>query len=268
MFKNSNRNNWRLVAQLTVVLLCATAIKFYYSTTSVNELRWILAPTASLVELISGKNFEFESHAGYMSSDHTFLIAASCAGVNFLLTAFLMLSLRKLWRDRGKKIGWSYLASAAVSAYLATVVANTARIVIALQLLKTPVNIGLSPDQLHRFEGILVYFGSLLALFLICEQVSHRSANSHRLMSTSTHSSSNRFRWLRSALFPLLVYYGVTLGIPLANGAHRKGTGFGEHALFVLLTPLFLVLPIIALQSYSSKTSKVRKGACPAPSPN
>ena len=81
-------------AQLVIVLLCAVVVKLYYSTTGVNQLRWILAPTTFVVELISGSRFEFESYAGYMSSDRKFLIAASCAGVNFLITSFLMLSLR------------------------------------------------------------------------------------------------------------------------------------------------------------------------------
>ena len=80
-----------------VVIVCAILVKYYYSTTSVDQLRWILAPTTLGVELVTGFNFEFESHAGYMISDRSFLIAAPCAGVNFLITAFLMLSLRRLW---------------------------------------------------------------------------------------------------------------------------------------------------------------------------
>src|SRR5262245_28542399 len=84
------------IAQCIFVLVCASTLKLYYSAASANQLRWILAPTTALVELVSGASFEFESHAGYMSGDRSFLIASSCAGVNFLITAFLMLSMRKL----------------------------------------------------------------------------------------------------------------------------------------------------------------------------
>src|SRR5215217_267609 len=96
-------------AQLAVVLLCALALKFYYSTATPDELRWILAPTTVLVGLLSGKSFEFESYAGYMSNDHTFVIAAPCAGVNFLITAFLMLGLRRWWRDRFQVVSWRFI---------------------------------------------------------------------------------------------------------------------------------------------------------------
>src|SRR6267142_5972898 len=76
---------WIRNAQLFVVVLCAAAVKLYYSTASVDQLRWILAPTTFVVGLISGSRFEFESHAGYLNSDRSFVIAASCAGVNFLI---------------------------------------------------------------------------------------------------------------------------------------------------------------------------------------
>src|SRR5215216_5115587 len=119
----SRRNVWS--AQLLVVLLCALALKFYYSTATADELRWILAPTTVLVELLSGKSFEFESLTGYMSSDHTFVIAAPCAGVNFLITSFVMFSLRRLWRERFQSVSWRFIPVAAVLAYAATLIANT-----------------------------------------------------------------------------------------------------------------------------------------------
>src|SRR5260370_35918919 len=125
-------SSWKRLAQLVVVLLSALLLKLYYSTASPNQLRWILAPTTFLVELVSGTTFSLESHAGYMTSDRSFIIAASCAGVNFLITSFLMLSLRRLWRDqsqnRSDNPAWRFIPIAALFAYFATLVANTVRI--------------------------------------------------------------------------------------------------------------------------------------------
>src|SRR5215218_4974573 len=109
---NRRRLTWG--AQLAIVALCALALKQYYSTATANELRWILAPTTALVELLSGRSFAFESYTGYMSSDHIFVIAVPCAGVNFLLTAFLMIALRRLWRERFEGVSWRFLPTAAV----------------------------------------------------------------------------------------------------------------------------------------------------------
>jgi exosortase K len=215
------------IAQWAVVLLCAITLKLYYSQASANQLQWILAPTAMFVELISGMSFEFESYAGYISRDRSFLIAPSCAGVNFLITAFLMLSVRKLLRERLQNNVWGFILAAALIAYLVTLVANTVRIVIALQLGRLSENGWLNPQELHRIEGIFVYSGFLLLLFMVSEKM----------------SAGKNSGLLRQSFFPLLVYYATTLGIPLANGGYRQGTDFWQHSAFVLLIPLLLILP-------------------------
>src|SRR5215217_5440822 len=212
-------------AQLAVLMLCALALKFYYSTATANELRWILGPTTALVELLSGRSFAFESYTGYMSSDHTFLIAVSCAGVNFLITAFLMIGFRQLWRGRFQSVSWRFLPIAAGVAYVATLIANTARICIALEIQRRSVEVSwLTENQLHRLEGIVVYFGFLMVLFIVTERTENR----------------------RSLLFPLVVYYATTLGIPLLNGSYRQGSGFWEHFVFVLVLPLGILLLVLA----------------------
>ena len=216
-------------AQLGVVLLCALALKFYYSTATPDELLWILAPTTALVELLSGRSFAFESYTGYMNSDHTFVIAVPCAGVNFLLTAFLMISLRRLWRDRFQSVSWRFLPIAAVLAYVATLIANTTRICVALEMQQRAVEISwLTGNQLHRIEGIVIYFGFLFLLFMLLERI----------------DSSTPLRLRRLFLFPLLIYYATTLGIPLVNGSYQQ-PGFWEHFGFVLVLPLILVLPFV-----------------------
>ena len=216
-------------AQLLIVGLCALALKAFYSTATADDLLWILTPTTALVELLSGKRFDFESYAGYMSSDHTFVIAVPCAGVNFLITAFLMLSLRRLWRERFHSIGWTFLPFATVLAYVATLIANTVRISLALELRARAVQVGsLTGNELHRLEGIVVYFSFLLLLFVVMERF----------------ESAEPLRIARLLPFPLLVYYGTTLGVPLLNGSFRQRV-FWEHFVFVIVLPLLLAVPLV-----------------------
>jgi exosortase K len=219
-------------AQLVLVVLCALALKFYYSTATPDDLLWILAPTTALVELLSGQRFEFESYAGYMSSDHRFVIAVPCAGVNFLITAFVMVALRRLWRERFQTPVWYSIPVAAAIAYIATIIANATRIFFALELRARSVEIsGLTNNQLHRLEGIVVYFGFLLLLFVLLERF----------------DSAKPVNLARRLVFPLVVYYAFTLGVPLANGAYRQGTAFWEHSVFVLVLPLLLIVPLFVV---------------------
>ena len=236
------RKHWQWIAQWIVVLVCVFELKLFYSTANANELRWILAPTAVCVELISGESFEFEPYAGYLSEDRSFLIASSCAGVNFLITAFLMLSARRLLNTRSKRSGWAFIPAAAAMAYLATLVANTTRIVLALRLTSIAgADSWLAPDQIHRLEGILIYFSFLLILFELTGM-------------PRSDSPSTRLRW---SFFPLGVYYAAMLGIPLANNAYRQGRDFWEYSLFVLVVPLvpvsFIVLSRFCHQRLSEK---------------
>lgn len=221
--------NWHQIAQGSVVLLCAIALKFYYSQASANQLQWILAPTAMLVELVSGISFTFESYSGYVSRDRSFLIAPVCAGVNFLIAAFLMLSMSRLFRKQPQSNTWGFIPVAAVIAYLVTLVANTVRITVALWLRQLPENSWLNPVELHRVEGILVYSCFLLLLFMVSEKISNGKSSG----------------LLRQSVFPLLMYYAITLGIPLINGGYRQGISFWQHSAFVLLIPLLLILPLM-----------------------
>jgi exosortase K len=236
------RINQIWIAQLVVVLLGAFALKLHYSTATVNQLRWILYPTKLLVELISGQAFQFESHAGYMSGNHLFLIAASCAGVNFMITAFLMLSLMRLWNNRSQRISWTFFPKAMLVAYVVTIVANALRISLALQMQQTGLKISsLDGNQLHRLEGILVYFGALLLLFVISER-------------NISFTSTSPLCLLRRYSFPLLIYYGCTLVLPLARGAYRAND-FWEHSLFVMLTPLLVILLVATIEFFKTLLS-------------
>jgi exosortase K len=220
-----NRRRMIWGAQLAIVLLCALALKQYYSTATANELRWILAPTTLIVELLSGRSFVFESYTGYMSSDRTFVIAVPCAGVNFLITAFVMLALRRLWNGRFESVNWRVLPSSAVTAYVATVIANAMRIVIALEIQRRAVEVSwLTENQLHRLEGIVVYFGFLMLLFVVMER------------------KGSRKMWV----FPLVIYHVMTLGVPIVNGSFHRAA-FWEHFGFVLVMPLLVLLTALCL---------------------
>lgn len=235
------RNLKKTLTQIATILLVAFALKYHYSIATVNDLRWILDPTRFLVELFTSHSFRFESYAGYLSDDRTFLIAASCAGVNFLIIAFLMLNAQQLFRER--KLTWTYISGSMAVAYFATLIANTVRIAVALQMLKYDLRIGEFTDEdIHRLEGIVVYFGFLLALFFVTERILTRA---------KPHPST----LLRRSLIPLAIYYAATLGVPLARGAYHDAE-FWQHALFVFLIPLVVIIPYVVFAVLRSGRSQ------------
>jgi len=160
-------------ALVIVAMLGITyALKRHYSTADAEALQWILAPTAWLVETVFRAPFVFEQHVGYVNTDLRFAIAPSCAGVNFMIIAICTAALGFVTYMPTLRAKLTLLLASVGLAYLATLGVNTARIVIALLLQAHPMSIaGLSSAQIHRAEGIVVYFTSLCALYLLADRL-------------------------------------------------------------------------------------------------
>ena len=241
--------NWKTVAQAAVILIAAVSLKTFYSTASVNGLTWMLWPTKMIVELISDTRFHFESYAGYMSEDRSFLIAAACSGVNFLIAIFLMLSLRTLWQRRGDSTSWRSLLLIAGLSYIITIIANSLRISSALWLISTRREFfGLDRDEMHRLDGVLIYFGMMLLVYLAFEY---------------WEKKGQVLRW-QKLVFPLAVYYAITLALPIVNGAFRDSE-FLTHSLFVFVTPLALIGMFVLLGKLLFRDAQYERVAAAAP---
>lgn len=147
-----------------IVLSSLYALKRFYSDASVDQLWWVLAPTAWLTGSLTGVRFEFERHVGYVSFEAATAIVPSCAGINYSVMLFGMLGTAFVSRFRGGLGKLAWLAIAAAISYSLTLLVNTARI--SLGMLVRSMESRLSPDQVHRIEGVLVYMGSLLLVYV------------------------------------------------------------------------------------------------------
>jgi exosortase K len=82
----------RTLGILLLVALAMWGMKRYYAEAPVDELQWILGPTATLVTALTSVPFEWEPGQGYLSRERFFLIAKACAGINFMIAAFGMVA--------------------------------------------------------------------------------------------------------------------------------------------------------------------------------
>jgi len=158
-------------AVAVVALVSAWALKAFYSRADVDALHWILAPTVWLVKMVSGVAFELEPHHGYLSRERCFLIAPACAGVNFLIVAFVSLCLGLVHTCSNAGSRAALVVCGAAAAYATTLLANAARIALALQLQATGTVGPLTPARLHCAEGVAVYFLFLLVLYSAAARV-------------------------------------------------------------------------------------------------
>jgi exosortase K len=164
----------RRAAVLAAIVTVMFLLKRHYSTAPVEDVRWILWPTSGMVSVLSGSTFEFEHGAGYLSRERLFLIEKSCAGVNFMIAALGMIGFA-LSRDvDGGRRGASIVACSLALSYLAAVLVNAARILVAMPLASADLASGWwTAARIHRLEGIAVYFAGLLLLDLVMRARAH-----------------------------------------------------------------------------------------------
>lgn len=176
----SNRTKRRAldVVLFAVALASAYAMKRSYSVASAEELRWLLAPTTWLVERITGEPFAREAGAGFVAERLPLVIAPACAGVNFLIASFLTLSFGFVPRLHAITTKLAWLAATPFLACAATLLANTARIAVAVGLERHGIRIpALSHSEAHRALGVVVYLGGLWLSYSLAERLTRRAAD-------------------------------------------------------------------------------------------
>ncbi|HKE84619.1 MAG TPA: hypothetical protein VKB50_12740 [Vicinamibacterales bacterium] len=69
-------------------------------------------------------------------------------------------------------------------------------------------------------------------------------------------------RAFRRMALPLIAYYGITLALPLMNGAARSGAAFAafvDHALIVLVVPAAIIVLAGAVDALGNATVAVAR---------
>jgi exosortase K len=215
-------------AFVALALLLALGVKAFYSRAGAAELGFILTPSCWLAAHLGGIDLVAEEGAGFISHDYRMVVGSACAGVNFFIVAFLAVFLSLRTTGVREKAAGLFVAMAV--AYVATILTNGLRIILAAHLFQLGRVGWLTPERLHRLAGVVIYCASVVVL---CRAVAPER---------------------RSLLIPLACYVGIAVAVPLLNGASRNPL-FGEHALVVIAACL-VVLGSAAAWSREAKISR------------
>jgi len=154
------------LAAIVGALLIACALKRHYSEARADDLLWILTPTARVVGIISGTALTWQPGEGYFAREQLFLVGKACAGVNLMIAAFAMLSCGFVAHARSLRAAFGVLGLCLAAAYAAAVTVNAVRIAIAMCLASHRGMLSaFDAVEVHRVEGIVVYFGGLVTLY-------------------------------------------------------------------------------------------------------
>lgn len=209
---------WRAAAAVAAAAV-VYAGKAHYRDATAADLAWILAPTARAVSWAVGGAFAFEPGAGWVSADYRYIIAPSCAGVNFALAAFVAVVLVWLPGVRGPRSAAARVAGAAAVAYAAALAANAVRLSLAIALHLRWIDArGADPAALHRAVGIAVYLAGLAGVTAAARALDRSAA---------------RPPAARALAAAIGAYLAIALAVPALRGAAGR-PGFARHAAWVL----------------------------------
>ena len=98
-----------------------------------------------------------------------------------MVAAFGMLVLLSLHRVGSGRSGLRVLGVSLLASYGAAVFVNATRIAIAMWLADHPFALStFTPAEIHRLEGIVVYFAGLVVLYELARQVAGRDGLARR----------------------------------------------------------------------------------------
>lgn len=157
---------WMHGATVALALALAWWLKAFYSRAGFEDLLWVLSPTRRAVEWVTGAEFILEPREGYLCRTRMFEIVPACAGVNFMIVAFVSLVCGLVHTRTTPRACALLFVLGAVSSYAVTVLANATRIALAMWLHGGALSGGpLTPSELHCAVGVAVYLVFLMALF-------------------------------------------------------------------------------------------------------
>jgi exosortase K len=195
-----------------------------------------------MVTLLSGMDFDWQLHTGFVNHSQGVVIAPACAGINFLIISYATVFFTFVGSLRGAWAKCSWLGVSLAAAYLVTLCANCIRIIISIYLFNAPIYGGwVTPARVHELAGTLIYVSFLVTVFLAMERIMRRRKHPAPLgQMIATPGSGHSASVARGVQIPFAWYALITIFVPLLNGAARRnGHQFAEHSALVTVTALF-----------------------------
>lgn len=139
-------------------LIVIVIVKIFYVRADNASLMLVIKPITKIVSIFHGSEFIFENSLGFFSDQLGIAINKSCAGVNFLLIIYCMLSfsyIHKFKTLKGKAI--YFIAILPISYFLALLI-NSFRIIVSITMQRLNFLDGwASTEVIHNITGMLIF---------------------------------------------------------------------------------------------------------------
>jgi len=151
----------------TAAVFIFVLLKFGFRELETNSLLWLLKPVSILVEMFTGLKATYIEQEGFYFGNIDIVINKSCAGYNFGLLCFLMLSGLALnfYHSVFKKT--AVLFGSLLIAYCLTVFVNACRILSSITISNINSILPFNESTIHQATGITINLSFLIIIYLV-----------------------------------------------------------------------------------------------------
>jgi len=156
-----------MIAIITFILL-----KYGFTIANNDNLLFLLKPIDFIIRMLAGSKSVYIAESGYFHKQLGILIDKSCAGFNFWILNFLMLTFLglKYFSCHAKKL--ATIPIALIAAYLITIFVNSSRIFSSVVIQRYTNNIHfLKHNILHEAIGILINLTFLILTYIVTDRI-------------------------------------------------------------------------------------------------
>lgn len=165
----SEKNN-RLYIYYLITAAIFLLLKLYHSGAETHQLLFLIKPVAKFVEVATGFSSVYIHGSGYYFAGLNIVIDKSCSGFNFACLTFLILNFLAFKYIYATKVRIWVFPVALLFSYVAALVVNSSRIMLAIILSsRLPVSAKISPSLVHLGEGVFVYLFFLILIYIVTD---------------------------------------------------------------------------------------------------
>ena len=158
-------------------------LKFVFTFTETNHLIFLLSPINTIIEFTSGFQSVYLDNKGYYFEQLNIVINKSCAGFNFWILSFLMVTFLSLKYFKNRKYKIIAIFISFFGAYVFTILVNSFRINTALVFQnKLQQLINLKSEIIHESLGIIINLTFLVLIYLIIEKILNKKESNAKLI--------------------------------------------------------------------------------------
>ena len=154
---------------VTVLIFILLKLGFKYA--DQEDVIFLLKPTDMLINLITGSSSIYIETQGYYHEQLNIIVDKSCAGFNFWILSFTMITFLFLKYTRSHLQKIVSILIALISAFFLTLLVNTSRIFVSIiTQSKLSDILNLKANIIHEGIGIIINLSFLILTYLIIEK--------------------------------------------------------------------------------------------------